>query len=117
MSNKDSFITLIANELRKRNNPSDLKSSIIGKVVNLNPIIVSITDGYILLRENEELEISEWFRFRSNIDKESSLSSDVPTALQNAQNVTETHSYGGATCGMPRAIEYLASEIFIFSLV
>lgn len=111
MSNKDSFITLIANELRKRNNPSDLKSSIIGKVVNLNPIIVSITDGYILLRENEELEISEWFRFRCNIDKESALSSDVPDALKSAKNVKETHSQGGAACGMPSAIEYLATAI------
>ena len=111
MSNKDSFITLIVDELCKRNNPSDLKSSIIGKVVNLNPVVVSIADGLVLLKEKKNLKISEWFRFRCNIDKKSALSSDVPTALENAKNVTETHSYGGAPCGMPSAIGYLATAI------
>lgn len=105
------IIDVLKNELQKRNNPTDLKANIIGKVVQLEPIIVSISDGHVLLKENDHLEISEWFRFRCKIDKESALSSDVPTALENAQNVTETHSYGGAVCGMPNAIGYLATAI------
>ena len=105
------IIDVLKNELQKRNNPTDLKANIIGKVVQLEPIIVSISDGHVLLKENDHLEISEWFRFRCNIDKKSALSSDVPDALKSAKNVKETHSQGGATCGMPRAIEYLATAI------
>ena len=67
MSNNDNFITLVAQELQKRNNPTDLKTAIIGKVVQLDPIIVSISNGLVLLKENNELEISEWFKFRCNI--------------------------------------------------
>ena len=111
MSNKETFTTLLAKELTKRNNPSDLKSSIIGKIVQLNPIIVSTSDGLVLLKENKNLEISEWFRFRCNIDKETALSKDVPNSLQSAQNVKETHSQGGATCSMPDAIKHLATAI------
>lgn len=105
------IIDVLKTELEKRNNPIDLKAHIIGKVVQLEPIIVSISDGHVLLKENDHLEISEWFRFRYNIDKTSALSNDVPSAIKNAKNVTETHSQGGSPCSMPNAIEYLATAI------
>ena len=111
MKKELTIIDVLKTELLKRNNPTDLKSAILGKVEQINPIIVSILDGNVQLKENDHLEISEWFRFRCNIDKESTLTTDVPSALKNAQNVKETHSQGGATCGMPRAIEYLATAI------
>ncbi len=113
MSNKEnkSFIEMMKNELQQRDNPKDLKSSIVGKVVQLNPIVVRIEDGLVLLTENEELEISEWFRFRCNINKENALSEDVPSDCNNAKAVTETHSYTGTPCQMPNAISYLASAI------
>lgn len=112
MSNKkENFIEIIAKELNKRDNPTDQKSSIVGKVVQLEPIIVSISDGHVLLKENDRLGISEWFRFRCNIDKTLALSNDVPSAIKNAKNVTETHSQGGSPCSMPNAIEYLATAI------
>lgn len=111
MKKELTIIDVLKTELQKRNNPTDLKANIIGKIVQLEPIIVSISDGHILLRENKHLEISEWFRFRCNIDKKSALSSDVPDALKSAKNVKETHSQGGAACGMPSAIEYLATAI------
>lgn len=57
----DDFFKRMGNLLKERENPTDLKSAIIGKVVKLNPIIVQIEDGLALLEENEELEISEWF--------------------------------------------------------
>lgn len=56
--------TVLKNALKTRNNPTDLKPSIIGKVVQISPITVSICEGKILLEENDELFISEWFRFR-----------------------------------------------------
>lgn len=105
------IIDVLKTELEKRNNPTDLKAHIIGKVVQLEPIIVSISDGHVLLKENDHLKISEWFRFRCNIDKTSALSNDVPSAIKNAKNVTETHSQGGSPCSMPKAIEHLATAI------
>lgn len=113
MGNKTeySFIDLISKELSKRNNPTDLKASIIGKVVSLDPLTVQISEGNILLVEGEELEISEWFRFRCNIDKDLILSNAVSQNIEAARNVTETHSYSGSSCNMPQAISYLADAI------
>jgi len=105
------IIDVLKNELEKRNNPTDLKAAIVGKVVQLSPIIVSISDGHVLLKENEHLEISEWFRFRCNIDKDKTLSKTVPDDTKNAKSVTETHSYNGGACAMPNAISDLASAI------
>lgn len=110
MSNKN-FIELLADNLNNRNNPTDLKSNIIGKVVQLDPIIVQIEDGKILLREGDELEISEWFRFRCQIDSTKILSETVQSDCQSAQSVSETHSYTDAACVMPNAIQYLANAI------
>lgn len=125
----ESFVEILLKEFKKRDNPVDLKSSIIGKVVQVNPVIVQIEDGKILLTEGEELEISEWFRFRCNIDSasrcnrtavtptgsttnsEGVLSSSVPKNLENAKNVSETHSEGGAPCNIPNAISFLAEAI------
>lgn len=67
MSNKkkeETFIDFFKTELNKRNNPTDLKPSIIGKIVVLNPLTVQITEERVLLVEGENLEISEWFKFR-----------------------------------------------------
>ncbi len=107
----ENFFNLLSKALKERNNPTDLKSAIIGKVVELSPITIQIEDEKILLVENEELEISEWFRFRCNIDKNKALSSDVSDNLTKAKAVTEVHSQGGAACTMPNAISFLATAI------
>ena len=88
-----------------------MKPAIIGKVVELQPLTVQISNGNILLIEGEELEIAEWFRFRCNIDATGTLSSTVPTNTDNAESITETHSYTGSACQMPNAISDLASAI------
>ena len=110
-NSKDDFFKRLGSLIKERNNPTDLKASIIGKVVQLEPVIVQIEDGVALLEENEELEISEWFRFRCNIDKDKALSSDVPDSLTKAKAIEEVHSQGGAACTMPNAISYLATAI------
>lgn len=117
MSNED-FFKRLQKEFKSRNNPSDLKPVIIGKVVQLNPIIVQIAEGKILLKENEELEISEWFRFRCDIDKTGALSqivvsdrNDSKSFSDSATGVSEIHSFNGAPCTMPDAVSYLADSI------
>lgn len=105
------IVEVLKNSINNCKNPTDLKPSIIGKVVQLSPVIVSINEGKILLEENEELFISEWFRFRCNIDKTSKLSGGVPSDLSSARGVSETHSYSGASCNMPSAIDYVAKAI------
>lgn len=106
------FFKVLSGELKKRNNPVDLKSGIIAQVEQISPkLIVSYSEAKIFLTEDEELLISEWFRFRCNINKTSVLSGDVKTDTDNAKAVTETHSYTGASCQMPNAISYLASAI------
>ena len=109
---------VLKQELSKRNNPKDLKAVHIGTVVQLSPVQVSLFEGKILLTENDDLYISEWFRFRCDIDKTTALSSGVPDDLStsasncdHAKQVTETHSYTGSACQMPSAISYLASAI------
>ena len=92
-NNKDNAIDIIAKNFKQCKNPNDLKSSIIGKVVKLNPIIVSISNGYVLLKENNELEISEWFRFRCNIDK----NADNKTGMK--QTVSDAIDELKSTCG------------------
>ena len=103
--------TVLKSALIERNNPLDMTEIVIGKVEQLSPIIVSINETKTLLEENEELFISEWFRFRCDIDKTEALSSGVPSDLSSARGVTETHSYGGASCNMPSAIDYVAKAI------
>lgn len=113
MSNKKevTIIDVLENELKKRTNPTDLKPCIIGKIVLLQPLTVQISEGNILLEEGDELEMSEWFRFRCNIDATGTLSSTVPSDTDNAESITEKHSYSGAECQMPNAISSLASAI------
>ena len=109
---KDNYLhTVLKSALIERNNPLDMTEIVIGKVEQLSPIIVSINETKTLLEENEELFISEWFRFRCDIDKTSKLSGGVPSDLSSARGVTETHSYGGASCNMPSAIDYVAKAI------
>lgn len=79
------FIKVLAGELKKRNNPVDLKSGIIARVEQVEPVIVSYADGKIMLKEGEELLISEWFRFRCNIDKTKRLTEDVPNDREDCQ--------------------------------
>jgi len=105
------FFKVLAGELKTRDNPVDLKSGIIATVEQLSPLIVSYTDSKIMLTEGEELIISEFFRFRCDIDKTGVLSSSVPSDTDNAESVTEVHSYTGADCQMPSAISSLASAI------
>ena len=105
------FFGVLAGELKGRNNPTDLKSGIIAKVEQVEPVIVSYSDGKIMLSENEELLISEFFRLRCNIDKTGTLSSTVPGDTDSAESIIETHSYTGAACQMPNAISSLADAI------
>ena len=72
---------------------------------------LSYSDGKIFLTEDDELLISEWFRFRCNIDATGDLTSGVPSDLESAQAVKEVHSYTGADCQMPSAIAHLANAI------
>lgn len=106
------FFSVLADELKGRDNPKDLKSGIIARVEQVAPlVIVSYADGKIMLTENDELYISEFFRLRCNIDKTGVLSADVPANTDNAEAITETHSYTGSPCNMPDAISYLAGAI------
>ena len=107
----NNLTSVLKDALNKRNNPVDYKAIHLAKVVKLDPLIVSIYDNHILLEENVELYISEWFRFRCNIDKDGTLSSVVPDNLQYAKSITEAHSFTGAPCSIPEAISYLASAI------
>lgn len=115
---KTDLTTILKDALVERNNPTDLKTIIIGVVRQVSPVIVGICENKILLEENDELLISEWFRFRCNIDKTLKLSNGVVSDLSDsdsdcnsAKGVTETHSYTGTPCNMPSAITYLASAI------
>ncbi len=110
MSNDD-FFKRLALALKERENPVDLKPCIIGKVVELSPVTVQTGEENILLVEDEELQLSEWFKFRCNIDSTGALSSSVPSYLESAKSVTEIHSYTGTACTMPEAISYLAQAI------
>lgn len=101
---EENLINILKNELKNRNNPIDLKPVYIGKVVNLSPVQVSIFDDKIILTEDDDLLISEQFRFRCKIDETTALSSDVPNLLNEAKQITETHSNGGSPCNMPQAI-------------
>ena len=103
--------TVLKSALIERNNPLDTTEIVIGEVKQLSPIIVSINETKTLLEENEELFISEWFRFRCDIDKTEALSSGVPSDLSSARGVSETHSYSGASCNMPTAVDYVAKAI------
>ena len=107
----NNLTSVLKDALNKRNNPVDYKAIHLAKVVKLEPLIVSIYDNHILLEENVELYISEWFRFRCNIDGAKWLSEKVKEDLQNANAVKETHSNGGAPCQMPNAITCLADAI------
>lgn len=106
-----SLHNILKKALNERNNPPDTEYNIIGKVVKLSPLTISINEEKTLLEENEELFISEWFKFRCNIDKTSKLSGGVPSDLSSARGVSETHSYSGASCNMPSAIDYVAKAI------
>lgn len=108
---EDNLINVLKGALKGRDNPIDLKPVYIGKIVNLSPIKVSIFDGKVILTEDDDLYISEQFRLRCNIDKTSALSSDVPNLLEQAKQVTETHSASGSPCNMPQAIDFLAQAI------
>lgn len=104
--------TTLANELKKRNNPTDLKEGIFATVVQVEPVILHCENAQITLSEGDNLYISEWFRFRCNIDKTTALSAGVPNDLTSAKGVSETHSYTpNNPCNMPNAISYLANAI------
>lgn len=110
--NKKDFFSVLADELNNRNNPKDLKSAIIARVEQITPlIIVSYADGKIMLQEDDELIISEWFRFRCNIDSTGVLSSTVTSELDSAQGIKEVHSYTGTDCQMPTAVVHLSNAI------
>jgi hypothetical protein len=119
LEEKKDFFKILAGELKDRDNPTDLKSAIIAKVEQVTPkVIVCYSDDKIHLTEDEELIISEFFRFRCNIDKTGKLSQDVVNLVKSsndncssAENVSETHSYTGSPCSMPDAIALLSSAI------
>jgi hypothetical protein len=106
------FFKILADKFKGCENPTDLKSAILARVEQITPlVIVSYADGKIMLTENDELLISEFFRLRCNIDKTGVLSSSVPSDTDSAEAISETHSYTGAPCNMPDAVSYLAGAI------
>lgn len=110
--NQKSFTTLLAENFNNCKNPPNYKEAIIAAVVTLEPLSVHIDSEKNLLTEGENLLISEWFRFRCNIDKTTALSAGVPENLDSGKAITETHSYTpNNPCNMPSAISYLASAI------
>ena len=115
---KKDLTSVLKRALKARNNPTDLKEIHIGTVILTEPVTVTIFEGKVTLTENQELFISEWFRFRCDIDKTEALTSTVPDKLNSskenyrqAKNITEKHSFSGADCIMPQAISFLASAI------
>lgn len=102
----------LAKEFKARNNPSNLKEVTIATVQTVEPLQLSVANSQILLSEElGNLYIPEWFTFRCNIDKTGTLSATVPSDTDNAEAITEVHSYTGADCQMPNAISNLASAI------
>jgi hypothetical protein len=81
---------VLKNALNSRNSPTDLKPAIIGVVKQVSPVIVTIEDGKIDLEENDELEISEWFRFRCDINKTNALSQTVVDKISSSNNDCST---------------------------
>ena len=111
-SSKNTWDSDLANEFKKRDNPSDFKEALKGVVICLNPLTVHIENGQATLTQGDQLIISEWFQKRWDIDKTTALSVDVPDLLSEAKAVTEIHSYTpNNSCNMPSAISYLASAI------
>ena len=116
---KETFGNLIAKELAQRNNPTDLKSSIIGKVVKVEPVIVSIDLGKILLKENEELEISEWFRYRCKLNKNAKtnksegMSENISTQISNLVGSCNASScnLSAVVTAFKNAIGYIEDEL------
>lgn len=108
---KNDFTALLANNFKNCQNPPNYKEAIVAKVITVEPLNVFIESEKITLKEGKNLLISEGFRFRCNIDKTTALSVGVLDDLESAKAVTEFHSYGGAPCGMPNAIEDLANAI------
>ncbi len=89
MQNKVDLASVLKKHIKLCKNPTDLKAINIAKVVKIEPLTVSLYEGKVLLRENNELYISEWFRFRCNIDKEKTLSQTVPSKLDSAKAVKD----------------------------
>lgn len=108
---KKDLISVMKRHFKQCQNPTDLKATIIGKVEKLNPIIVSTFEGKALWEENTDLFISEWFRFRCNINKTNALSENVPQETNSAMQISETHSFTASPCIMPDAITHLANAI------
>ncbi len=119
MDNNVDLTTILKQALNSRNNPKDFKAIHIGKVINLNPLTVSIYEGKVQLKENVDMYISEFFRFRCNINKTSELTTqfenDITLSTQNctsAEGVSEIHSFTpNLPCTMPSAIAYLSTAI------
>lgn len=108
----DKLALKLAQELKQRNNPSSYKELTIATVSTVEPLLLTVSNSQIQLSESlGNLYIPEWFQFRCDIDKTGTLSSSVPSDTDNAEAVTETHSYTGASCQMPNAISYLAGAI------
>lgn len=106
-------LAVILAKLNKQNaNPASYGECVLAKVINLEPLTLSLANEQIQVCEADAtLIIPEWFQFRCDIDKAGALSSDVPSMTDNAQSINETHSYGGAPCSMPDAVKSLSSAI------
>lgn len=90
------FFKFLAKEIKNRDNPTDLKQNVIGFVIKIEPLTVSTDGDTFFFIEGEDLFVSEQFRLRCKIDETTVLSSDVPSLLNEAKQVTENHSYGGS---------------------
>jgi len=108
----DTLALTLAQEFKKRNNPSNYKELTLAVVKTVEPLQLALANSQIMLsKELGNLYVPEWFTFRCNIDKTGVLSSNVPENTNNAESITETHSYTGASCVMPDAISLLAGAI------
>lgn len=114
-----------AKKFKERDNPPDLKEGLIGVVVSLSPLTVSIENGQVILTQNDQLIISEWFQKRWDIDKTMALSVDVLSLLgaTSSSIATAIHSYTGTSCSvigvvdkLNQAITKINAELFALKL-
>ncbi len=122
MSDKNnSWEYSLAKLFKERNNPVEFKPQE-AVIISLSPVKVSILNGQVVLEENKQLVISEWFQKRWDIDKAGALSSDLPnlltTALNNAAQAADTiviDDYSGAQCEVMGAIDQINAAVIALS--
>ena len=83
----DSWVCEVAKEFKKRDNPKEWKPQE-AIVISLSPIKLKVLDGKVILAENKNLIIPEWFKKRWNIDQTFALSQYIPQLIQNITDLS-----------------------------